>query len=49
VSIVDGFAVVVANNGDLDVRRCRRDFVFASMVGVVILGAKGDGSSDKAK
>ena len=49
VSIVDWFAVVVANNGDFNVRRGRRNFVFAPMVGVVILSGKSEGAGDKGQ
>ena len=49
VSVVDRLAVVVANHCDFNSRGGRRNLVFAPVMGVVILGAKREGTGDEAK
>ena len=49
VSVCNRFAVVVADDGDFNPRRGWRDFIFAPVVGVVLLGANVEAAGDEAK
>ena len=49
MSIRNGLAIVGADDGDLNCRGRRRGFVFASVVGVVVLSVKRQGTGDQAK
>ena len=49
MSVSNRLAVVVADDSDFNSRRGRRGFVFAPVVGVVVLRAQAEAAGDEAK